>query len=70
MILKLQVQFFYHHSFIVTSTVIAETNSIFSNGAELTITNTGTIEATNSKAINVSNSDGVSITNNRSNKIE
>ena len=46
------------------SSVIAETNSIFSNGAELTITNTGTIEATNSKAINVSNSDGVSITNN------
>ena len=42
------------------SSVIAETNSIFSNGAELTITNTGTIEATNSKAINVSNSDGVS----------
>ena len=52
------------------SSVIAETNSIFSNGAELTITNTGTIEATNSKAINVSNSDGVSITNNKNGVIK
>ena len=52
------------------SSVIAETNSIFSNGAELTITNTGTIEATNSKAINVSNSDGVSITNNNNGVIK
>ncbi|WP_440922346.1 hypothetical protein [Candidatus Pelagibacter sp.] len=54
----------------VGSSVIAETNSIFSNGAELTITNTGTIEATNSKAINVSNSDGVSITNNKNGVIK
>ncbi len=52
------------------SSVIAETNSIFSNGAELTITNTGTIEASNSKAINVSNSDGVSITNNNNGVIK
>ena len=48
------------------STVSTTTNSntIFTDGAELTIVNSGTINSDSSKAINVSNSDGVSITNN------
>ena len=48
------------------STVSTTTNSntIFTDGADLTIVNSGTINSDSSKAINVSNSDGVSITNN------
>ena len=48
------------------STISTTTNSntIFTDGADLTIVNSGTINSDSSKAINVSKSDGVSITNN------
>ena len=49
-----------------TLTTTGNGNTIFTDGAELTITNSGTIStSTNkSKAINISKSDNVSITNN------
>ena len=47
-----------------TITTTTNSNTIFTDGADFTITNSGTINADTSKAINVSKSDGVSITNN------
>ena len=49
-----------------TLTTTGNGNTIFTDGAELTITNSGTISTANnkSKAINISKSDSVSITNN------
>ena len=47
-----------------TITTTTNSNTIFTDGADLTIINSGTINADTSKAINVSESDGVSITNN------
>ena len=47
-----------------TVTTTTNSNTIFTDGADLTIINSGTINADTSKAINVSESDGVSITNN------
>ena len=49
-----------------TLTTTGNGNTIFTDGAEMTITNSGTISSANnkSKAINISKSDSVSITNN------